>query len=178
MRAEVAFDTLLRQVDLLLPVDESGSPDLEREHADVVADLLAFLAERMTALHEERQIEMRDFLSWLEEQIGCPIEDLAGKSFVRAYHEQPEGVNKLLEVIGRNHPSKTALDVSAPQSYRGENPSRRRIIEGYEKSMAALRPVLLQIELTDRLIDLVVYRLYGLTGEEVELVEGGGGSDA
>jgi len=31
-----------------------------------------------------------------------------------------------------------------------------------------------QLERTDRLIDLVVYRLYGLTEVEVEVVEGRG----
>lgn len=173
MKAEVAFGELIRQIDLMLPVDESGAPDLDRDHADVVADLLGFLAERMTALHEQRQAEMGAFLSWLEEQLGCPIGDLSGKSFLRAYHQQPGGVEKLLEVIERNHPSKTSLDVSAPLEYRVENASRRRIIEGYEKSLATLRPLLLQIELTDRLIDLVVYRLYGLTSDEVGLIEGG-----
>jgi hypothetical protein len=37
--------------------------------------------------------------------------------------------------------------------------------------MDVLRPLLLQIELTDRLIDLIVYRLYGLTPAEQALVE-------
>ncbi|MBI4539959.1 MAG: hypothetical protein HY704_10680 [Gemmatimonadetes bacterium] len=37
--------------------------------------------------------------------------------------------------------------------------------------MAKLRPILRQLELTDRLIDLLVYRLYGLTDEEIRIVE-------
>jgi hypothetical protein len=35
-----------------------------------------------------------------------------------------------------------------------------------------LRPLLARIAATDRLIDLIVYRLYGLTEEEVAVVEG------
>lgn len=35
-----------------------------------------------------------------------------------------------------------------------------------------LHPLLVRIEATDRLIDLIVYRLYGLTESEVAVVEG------
>ena len=37
--------------------------------------------------------------------------------------------------------------------------------------MAKLNPVLERIARTDRLIDLIVYRLYGLTEEEVAIVD-------
>lgn len=168
---EQVFDALLAQVDLLLPRTDEGLPDFDREQADIVGDLLGFLAERMTALHEERQAEMASFLTWLESELGCGIDELSGKTFVRAYHEQEEGVEKLLDVIEKNHPSKTALDVSRPKGYRAESPARQRIVEGYERSMETLRPILLQLELTDQLIDRIVYRLYSLTEEEIALVE-------
>lgn len=177
MRAEVAierpFEELLRQVDRLL----SGSPAREDSgpaYTDVVSDLLAFLAERMTTLHEERQVEMASFSEWLEDQIGCPIDDLSGKTYVRAYDEQPEGVDRLLEVLEKNHPSPSSLDVSAPEEYGDTNPGRQRIVRGYERSMDRLRPIRRQIELTDGLIDRIVYRLYGLTDEEIDLVESTG----
>jgi hypothetical protein len=38
--------------------------------------------------------------------------------------------------------------------------------------METLRPLLKDIEATDRLIDRIVYQLYGLTEEEVGVVEG------
>ncbi len=38
--------------------------------------------------------------------------------------------------------------------------------------MATLGPLLARIEETDRLIDQVVYKLYGLTDEEIGIVEG------
>ena len=37
--------------------------------------------------------------------------------------------------------------------------------------MATLRPLLTRIEETDRLIDEIVYKLYGLTDEEIGIVE-------
>jgi hypothetical protein len=43
----------------------------------------------------------------------------------------------------------------------------------WEHSRAALAPTLHAIAATDRLIDLLVYRLYGLTDAEIDLVEGG-----
>ena len=40
----------------------------------------------------------------------------------------------------------------------------------------ALAPLLTRIAATDALIDRIVYRLYGLTDEEIAVVEGGGGA--
>jgi len=37
--------------------------------------------------------------------------------------------------------------------------------------MGKLAPLLAKIETTDRLIDSVVYKLYGLTNEEIDIVE-------
>ncbi len=42
----------------------------------------------------------------------------------------------------------------------------------YEENLEVLRPLLRRITRTDRLIDFIVYRLYGLTEGEVAVVEG------
>ncbi len=42
----------------------------------------------------------------------------------------------------------------------------------YEDSLRVVLPLKEQLGRTDRLIDQVVYRLYGLTQEEIEVVEG------
>ncbi|MGH7506445.1 MAG: hypothetical protein ACRELX_12370 [Longimicrobiales bacterium] len=163
--ADVAFDELLQEVDRLLKPDSSG-----REHADVVADLLGRLARRMTELYEEREREVSSFHAWLEERLGRAIDELADKTAVLEYYEQP-GVETLLLVIGRNHPRRTELNVKQPRGYGAHNRDRDLIVQGYERSMTVLRPIMLQIQLTDRLIDLIVYRLYGLTREERGLVD-------
>lgn len=167
---EEVFEDLLGAVDRLLSVPAAAGGD--RPYVDVVADLLDYLARRMTELHEARLAEVRSFLAWLEERLGCPVDDLSGKTYVRTYYEQPEGVDRLLDVIRRNHPARTPLDVGKPESYGVRNPERDRLVEGYERSMSTLRPILLQIEVTDRLIDLLMYRLYRLSEEEIALVEG------
>jgi hypothetical protein len=43
--------------------------------------------------------------------------------------------------------------------------------EAYERSLAKLRPIKERLRLTDALIDQIVYRLYGLTEEEIQIVE-------
>lgn len=44
--------------------------------------------------------------------------------------------------------------------------------DGFGKSVDKLQPLRERIERTDRLIDQVVYRLYGLNEEEIRVVEG------
>jgi hypothetical protein len=62
---------------------------------------------------------------------------------------------------------KVDLDVDA---YKNE--PAQKIRAAWETSMDTLRPLLAHIAATDRLIDLIVHRLYGLTEEEIAIVEG------
>lgn len=161
---EAHFGDLLSSVDLLL--EKSGG---KQEQADVVADLLGFLAQRMTKLHHERQEEVGSFLRWLEERLGRPVDELTGRGRIEEYYKYSE--TDLLTTIQKNHPSKVAMSVAEPVRYGATNRARETIREGYQRSMKRLSPLLQQIELTDRLIDLVVYRLYGLTPNEIQLLE-------
>ncbi|HEX7051990.1 MAG TPA: hypothetical protein VF188_17410 [Longimicrobiales bacterium] len=180
-RAEVerVFTAVLAEIDGLLAPAAPDAPAAGgtaggTERADVVADFLTFLAGRMTELHERRRTEMHSFLAWLEERIGCPLEDLAGKTAVLHYDEQPGGADSLLDVLVKNHPARVKPDLAAPAEYGAKNAERELIRRGCERSLERLRPIRREIELTDRLIDRIVYRLYGLTEKEVALVERGG----
>ncbi len=42
----------------------------------------------------------------------------------------------------------------------------------FNKSISILEPLKARIKATDNLIDKIVYRLYGLTEEEIKIVEG------
>ena len=132
------------------------------EQADVVHDLLAFLAEQMIEMNKEKQVETNGFLEWLESASGTKVDDLRNKTKIRAYHEG--SLEDLLEVLKGNS---KALK---------KNPSSKDFYEvlknAFEKSMAKLSPLKNKVATTDRLIDLIVYRLYGLTEEEIKLVEG------
>jgi len=149
------FDEILSRVEFCLPKDAEG------EKSDVVHDLLAYLAEEMMEMNKQKQAEMKGFLLWLEEYSGARVEDLTNKTKLHAYHELD--FSELLSILKKN---KRKLEA---------DPTRRAFMDDlrreYDDSMAALRPLLARIEETDRLIDQVVYRLYGLSSEEVEIVE-------
>ncbi len=67
---------------------------------------------------------------------------------------------------------------NAIQSAEGIDVTRREPQENiwgeFDTSIAKLRPLLERIELTDKLIDQIVYKLYGLTEEGIAVVEGQG----
>ena len=136
---------------------------VQPEQADAVHDLLAHLAREMMELHKRKQAETKRFLAWIESELlteGVGVNDLNGKTFVQSYHDQPP--EKLVEVLGKNwRRLRTSPEVAAAQ-----------LRPAYEESLAVLGPLLRRIARTDRLIDFIVYRLYGLTEEEVVVVEG------
>ena len=49
---------------------------------------------------------------------------------------------------------------------------QERLAQEYENSLAVLRPLKARLAATDRLIDEIVYALYGLTEEEIKVAEG------
>ena len=136
------------------------------EQSDVVHDLLAHLAGRMIEMHKKKQDEVRGFLDWLAEYTGRPVEDWALKTNLQCYYEQDwTEMGRILKRNQRKLP-KVDLDVEA---YKNEPAARIRA--AWETSMETLRPLLARIEATDRLIDRIVYQLYGLTKEEIAVVE-------
>ena len=64
--AEGKLAEILARVDAYLPKDETGNFIAEQEKSDIVHDLLAFLAERMLEMNEQKQQEIKGFLGWLE----------------------------------------------------------------------------------------------------------------
>ena len=143
---------------------------MEQEQSDVVHDLLAFLAEEMTRLHKEKQAESKGFLGWLESYLGISVEDLRNKTKVKEYWKAEGGWEGFISALEQN---KRAI-----QSAKGIDVTRREpqetIRTEFDSSIARLRPLLEHIELTDELIDQIVYKLYGLTEAEIAVVEGRG----
>jgi len=135
---------------------------LNADQADVAHDLLAHLAEQMIALNKEKLAEVKGFLTWLERQVGAKVDDLSNKTKVRAYHDHD--FDTLVSVL-RSNRRKLTVD---PDS----RPVQEAIAREFNESLAKLTPLKERIAATDRLIDLIVYRLYGLTDEEVAIVEG------
>ena len=90
------------------------------------------------------------------------MDDLRPKTRVQSYYEQD--YEELLAVLKKN------------RMKLGINPSSREASELLKdelaKSVGKLGPLRERIRQTDELIDAVVYRLYGLTEEEIGIVEG------
>ncbi len=142
------------------------------EQSDVVHDLLAHLAGQMIELNKQKQAEVKGFLAWLESVSGALVDDLPGKTTLQNYvgdyqkGEAPRTQDEALAVLRKN----------ARKLGKGVDPSGRdfteRFAAEYAKSLAKLLPIKQRLAATDRLIDQIVYLLYGLTDEEIALVEG------
>jgi len=145
----------------------------EPEQSDVIHDLLAHLAEQMIEMNKEKHAEVKGFLQWLERETGAPVDSLTGKSRVQGYlgdyqkGEAPLSLDGLLDILRKN-----ARRLKADPSARA---FQEALAGEYEASLSKLRPLKARLAATDRLIDLIVYRLYGLTDEEIAIVEGHSG---
>ena len=132
------------------------------EQSDVVHDLLAFLAEQMIELNRQKQKEIKGFLKWIEREWEIAIEDLTLKTKLKQYYEHD--FNEMIRIAKRNK----KLIKPDPESREFQE----RLEREWKASMEKLRPLKEKIRLTDELIDRIVYKLYGLTDEEIEIVEG------
>ncbi len=152
------------------------------EEADVIHDVLVHLAEQMIELNKQKQTEVKSFLQWLERFIGCPIDTLTNKSKIQNYlgNYYKKGIGNadtaddtgkpylsfdaLIELLKKNE-KKIMIDPVARQV-------QETLKKEYRASVETLLPIKMQLMRCDRLIDAIVYRLYGLTEDEVAIVEG------
>jgi Alw26I/Eco31I/Esp3I family type II restriction m6 adenine DNA methyltransferase len=176
---------LLAAVETFLPKDADGNflafaPDANgsEEKSDVVHDLLAYLAQQLIDLNKQKQAEQERFLDWLEASLHVQpdnqgrigLDTLTGKTKIFGYlgdyqKDEPETPWPEIEDVlfkNKRHIGANLNDTRFIARLRAE----------YEKSLDTLRPIKAQLGRTDWLIDQVVYRLYGLTEEEIAVVEG------
>ena len=141
--------------------------------ADVIHDLLAYLAEQMIELNKQKQTETKGFLTWLERLIGTEIDNLTNKSkiqnYLGDYYKQKQADNhltldELISILKKNQ-KKLKIDPTARKE--------QEILEReYQSSLNTLLPIKKQLKQCDWLIDEIVYRLYGLTEEEKAIIQG------
>jgi hypothetical protein len=153
----------------------------EPEEGDVVHDLLAHLAERMIAMHEEKQERVEAF--WLD------LEGVTGSETFAALREHGKWESSLWKAepcrpfVDGESRSTRHLDESLGwnedcfkafvKMLAGRVSNLSEVVGVYRTHHPAYDALVRRIEATDRLIDLMVYRLYGLTADEVAVVEGG-----
>jgi hypothetical protein len=156
----------------------SRSRGTKREKGPAAGALLCHMAEQMTDLHRQRQAEVKRFLDWLVKQLRITatsdgkegLDALTGRTRLRSYlgdyqkDEEHLSFEGLLDILQKNR-SRIGASLSDPALVS-------RLRAEHEASLATLLPIKERLAKTDWLIDQVVYRLYGLTEEEIKIVEG------
>jgi hypothetical protein len=148
---------------------------INSDKTDVLHDLLVHLAQRMIDINKQKQAEVKRFLGWLEKRLkilpkndsSTGIDSLTGKAILRGYlgdYQKSEGETPWREFHYRLYQNRNRFAVSL-SDVQGE------IQREYETSLETLLPIKRDLARTDLLIDKIVYRLYGLTDEEIELIE-------
>ncbi len=178
MKTNDRFPKTLELIDECLPKDQHGNFIKEKEKSDVVHDFLAFLAEQMVELNKEKQKEIKGFLKSLVAQLHI-LPDRKGNEGIDAL----TGKYRLKNYLGDCQKGEVHLSFSGFYKLLKENKKRIQanlrnrelytdLEREYKESLNRLLPVKKRLELTDKLIDKIVYRLYGLTPEEIQVVKG------
>lgn len=136
--------------------------ELKQNRNDTIHDFLSYLAEQMIEMNKEKQREINGFLEWLKNELGVKIDDLSNKSAFKEYYKL--NFNEFLDLLKKNQKKITKI-------YFGNRNTQENFKKEFENSISKLNPLKEQIQKTDNLIDNIVYKLYGLTKEEIEIVE-------
>ena len=138
--------------------------ELKAGRTDVVHDLLAFLAERIMAMNQEKRTTAKQFLTDLKDFHNIDSRALNPKTKLDEFWklEAPDLFAHLHKNARRLEEQKVRL------SEKDEDKIRSRFVMAKE----TLLPLENQIAFTDQLIDQIVYRLYDLTPEEIKIVDG------
>lgn len=147
---------------------------LVARQSDVVHDVLAYLAQTMIDLNRQKQAEVKRFLGWLENRLNIMPKDgktgldvFTGKTIIQGYlgdYQKDELELPWDDFFYRLHQNRNRFKANLAQV-------KGQIQAEYEQSLAILLPIKQQLAATDTLIDQIVYKLYGLTDEEIELIE-------
>ncbi|RRR69980.1 MAG: hypothetical protein EI684_14215 [Candidatus Viridilinea halotolerans] len=169
------------------------------EQSDVVHDILAHLAEQMIALHKERQSALEDLLLDLEGVLAPGLLEQMGRLYTPPRPPQ-EGDKELaakqakydatlaaataqLGVLATRRLelrddigslSETQWKWLVKQRLKNKLGSMAELVKVYRSRQPAIAALDQRSAATDRLIDQIVYALYGLSEEEIALVEGEG----
>jgi hypothetical protein len=133
------------------------------ERADVVHDLLAFLAEQMMTLNRDKRAAANQFFTDLKDFHSIDARALNPKTKLDEFWKLD--TDEVFAHLNKNRKALAAAKLDLNEA--AENKIRSR----FEQSKSAILPLEAQIGFTDELIDQMVYRLYSLTPEEIKIVE-------
>jgi hypothetical protein len=125
------------------------------ERTDIIHDLLAYLAEQMIAMNREKQRLCKEFFSFLK-GLGVDKDVLKPKAQLDKLWELE--ASEVLAHLKKNKVALTAAEFAEVEAQA-------------IATLGQLKPLLVRIQRTGNFIDQIVYRLYGLTEEEIKIVE-------
>ena len=131
--------------------------ELALDRNDTAHDFLAYLAEQMVELNRKKNEEIIKFLKYITRRIEREIESIKNKTKIKEYYKG--SFNTLVKILEQNKIRLSMEDES-------------RLEEAFSQSLNRLTPLIENIDATDNLIDQIVYKLYDLTSEEIEIVKG------
>lgn len=122
------------------------------EQSDVVHDLLAMLAQELIDTNRHLAQEVKSFVSWLEALLGTTVDRLTHKAKLQAYYRYDADV--LLDVVCHNR-AKLTIDP--------DDENIRTCLETRCRAdLVRLAPLMQRLAMTERVLDAVVYVLYGV----------------
>ena len=124
--------------------------------ADVVHDMVAFLAGQMTGLSREGRAAAKQFLTDIGDFDGIQAHTLKPRTKLDRFWEL-----EAAQLFAHLRDNKVRLQDSDEQRIRARFQNAKDNLLSLQSSLA----------FTDGLIDEIVYRLYGLTREEIEVVK-------
>jgi hypothetical protein len=138
--------------------------ELQARRTDVLHDLIAFLAERMMATNQQKRTTAKQFVTDLKDFHSIDIHELSPKTKLDEFWR--------LEAADVFTHLRKNIKVLARQNARLTETIEENIRSRFSKAREKLLRLEAEIVITDRMIDQIVYRLYGLTTEESKIVEG------
>jgi hypothetical protein len=141
---------------------ENGLADDVRN--DTVHDFLSHLAEEMIAIHKKRDGVEQVWQEWVEAVV--PNQQRLTKVFMEKGWIEAGLAAGWGGVLAEFQARRAVPDGRTLRDLKAET----------ERALKELHPLYEHIRYTDRLIDNIVYRLYGLTEDEIAVVEGSVGS--
>jgi hypothetical protein len=158
------------------------------EQSDVVHDLLVYLAEQMMNLNRQRQQALEDFMLGLESVLSDTELQKIGRLWTPPNIQQAgdedaakrfaDAEEKLGSLASQQLDLRDDIGLVNEEQWkwllkrRLGKPDLVELTRVYRKFQPPIATLDKRIAITDHVIDEIVYRLYGLTVEEIDIVEG------
>ncbi len=155
--------------------------ELAANRNDTIHDLLAFLAEQMITLNKDKQTALEAF--WLDLE---GVTDAKTFDTLRNKGKQQASLHKVIPAAQPfvNADSRSSVGLDASLSWNeeafkgfvkelvGSVSGLSKLVQVYRDHASGIAALEQHLTTTDHLIDQIVYKLYGLTEEEIAIVEG------